>query len=66
VVFLECGDLDVTVAYLQQQGFKFESEPEDRRWGWREARLRDPAGNAICLYQAGEMRRFPPWRLDDA
>jgi len=66
VVFLECGDLDVTVAYLQQQGVKFESEPADQRWGWREARLRDPAGNAICLYQAGEMRRFPPWRLDDA
>ena len=66
VVFLECGDLDVTVAYLQQQGVKFESEPTDQRWGWREARLRDPSGNAICLYHAGEMRRFPPWRLDDA
>lgn len=66
VVYFECGDLDVTVAYLQQQGFTFDSEPKDESWGWREARLRDPAGNAICLYQAGEMRRFPPWRLDDA
>jgi hydroxymethylpyrimidine/phosphomethylpyrimidine kinase len=66
VVYLECGDLDVTVAYLQQQGIKFEQEPRDRDWGWREARLRDPAGNAVCLYQAGEMRRFPPWRIDDA
>jgi hydroxymethylpyrimidine/phosphomethylpyrimidine kinase len=66
VVYFECGDLDVTVAYLQQQGFKFEQEPRDEAWGWREARLRDPAGNAVRLYQAGEMRRFPPWRLDDA
>jgi len=66
VVYFECGDLDVTVAYLQQQGVKFEAEPKDEPWGWREARLRDPAGNAIRLYQAGEMRRFPPWRLDDA
>jgi len=66
VVYFECGDLDVTVAYLQQQGFKFEQEPKDEPWGWREARLRDPAGNAVRLYQAGEMRRFPPWRLDDA
>lgn len=66
VVYFECGDLDVTVAYLQQQGFKFEQEPRDETWGWREARLRDPAGNAVRLYQAGEMRRFPPWRLDDA
>lgn len=66
VIYFECGDLDVTVAYLQQQGFKFDQEPKDEPWGWREARLRDPAGNAIRLYQAGEMRRFPPWRLDDA
>jgi len=66
VVYFECGDLDVTVAYLQQQGLRFEQEPRDETWGWREARLRDPAGNAVCLYQAGEMRRFPPWRLDDA
>ncbi|WP_448663028.1 bifunctional hydroxymethylpyrimidine kinase/phosphomethylpyrimidine kinase [Sphingomonas sp. CJ20] len=65
VVYFECGDLDVTVAYLQQQGVTFEMEPRDQKWGWREARLRDPAGNAVCLYQAGEMRRFPPWRIDE-
>lgn len=65
VVYFECGDLDVTVAYLQQQGFRFEQEPKDEKWGWREARLRDPAGNEIRLYQAGEMRRFPPWRIED-
>jgi hydroxymethylpyrimidine/phosphomethylpyrimidine kinase len=66
VIYFECGDLDVTVAYLQQQGLRFELEPRDQNWGWREARLRDPAGNAVILYQAGEMRRFPPWRIDDA
>ena len=51
---------------LQQQGVAFEQEPRDESWGWREARLRDPAGNQVRLYQAGEMRRLPPWRLDDA
>jgi len=66
VTFLECGDLDVTVAFLKQSGIVLDSEPTDQRWGWREARLTDPSGNAICLYQAGEMRRFPPWRVDDA
>jgi hydroxymethylpyrimidine/phosphomethylpyrimidine kinase len=66
VVYLECSDLDVTVDYLRNQGIAFEQEPRDEAWGWREARLRDPAGNSICLYQAGEMRRFPPWRLSDA
>lgn len=27
---------------------------------WREARLRDPAGNALCLFFAGPNRRDPP------
>ena len=66
VIYFECGDLDTMVTYLKAQGIAFEQEPADQSWGWREARLRDPAGNAICLYQAGEMRRFPPWRIDDA
>lgn len=66
VVYFECGDLDTAVTFLKQQGLVFEQEPHDESWGWREARLRDPAGNAVRLYQAGEMRRFPPWRIDDA
>ncbi|TKD53062.1 bifunctional hydroxymethylpyrimidine kinase/phosphomethylpyrimidine kinase [Sphingomonas baiyangensis] len=66
MLFLECGDLDVTVAYLKAQGIAFTQEPRDESWGWREARIADPAGNILCLYQAGEMRRFPPWRLADA
>ncbi|NML07160.1 bifunctional hydroxymethylpyrimidine kinase/phosphomethylpyrimidine kinase [Sphingomonas sp. G-3-2-10] len=66
VVYFECGDLDTAVTFLKQQGIVFEQEPADQTWGWREARLRDPAGNAVCLYQAGEQRRFPPWRINDA
>jgi len=46
-----------------QAGVTFESGPCDQPWLWREARLRDPDGNAICLYWAGPNRRFPPWRL---
>ncbi|MEN3745876.1 bifunctional hydroxymethylpyrimidine kinase/phosphomethylpyrimidine kinase [Sphingomonas sp. HF-S3] len=66
VVYFECGDLSTAVTYLKQQGLVFDQDPVDRDWGWREARLRDPAGNSVCLYQAGEMRRFPPWRIRDA
>ncbi|MEI9850589.1 MAG: VOC family protein [Sphingomonas sp.] len=65
-VYFECGDLDLKVQFLKSVGLVFDQEPRDETWGWREARLSDPAGNAICLYQAGEMRRFPPWRLGDA
>jgi len=37
--------------------------PEDKRWLWREARLRDPDGNTIIVYSAGDNRKNPPWRL---
>jgi hypothetical protein len=30
---------------------------------WREAHLRDPAGNRVCLFHAGENRCNPPWRV---
>lgn len=63
-VYFEHDDLDALVARLQAAGFVFDSLPQDQRWLWREARLRDPSGNMICLYRAGEMRRHPPWRVE--
>lgn len=63
VTYLESGALDAWHAYLCRKGLRFDSAPRDEDWGWREARLSDPAGNPICLYQAGEYRRFPPWRI---
>jgi hydroxymethylpyrimidine/phosphomethylpyrimidine kinase len=62
-IYLECDDLDARVAALQSIGFVFDSEPVDQSWGWREAWLVDPAGNRICLFSAGENRRYPPWRV---
>jgi hydroxymethylpyrimidine/phosphomethylpyrimidine kinase len=64
VVYFENADLDGWVELLQAAGIAFETLPTDEEWKWREARLRDPAGNRLCLYSAGENRRFPPWRLD--
>ena len=63
VVYLECADLDGTVGRLVKEGIRFDSLPTDRPWLWREARLRDPAGNALCLFFAGPNRRDPPWRV---
>ena len=63
MVYFECEDLDERVARLREEGVAFESGPEDQRWLWREARLRDPDGNRLCLFHAGENRRFPPWRV---
>lgn len=65
VVYFELEDLDVRVRDLQGAGLVFESEPRDQEWLWREAYIRDPAGNRLCLYRAGTNRLFPPWRLPD-
>ena len=63
VVYFELDDLDGRVAELEAAGIVFESPPRDQSWLWREAYVRDPAGNLLCLYHAGTNRRFPPWRL---
>jgi hydroxymethylpyrimidine/phosphomethylpyrimidine kinase len=63
-VYLEFDDLDERVERLARAGVLFEHAPRNQPWMWREARLRDPSGNIIFLYKAGEARRFPPWRID--
>jgi hydroxymethylpyrimidine/phosphomethylpyrimidine kinase len=62
-VYLECDDLDERVEQLARSGIPFEHGPRNQPWMWREARLRDPDGNIVFLYKAGEARRFPPWRI---
>lgn len=66
VTYLECADLDGAIAALGKAGFVIDRLADDEDWGWREAHVTDPGGNAVRLYQAGENRRFPPWRLDNA
>ena len=64
-IYFECDDLDQRVERLARNGIPFEHGPRNQPWMWREARLRDPSGNTIFFYRAGEARRFPPWRLED-
>ena len=61
--YFESNRLDAWVAELAAQGLVFDQMPKDESWLWREARLRDPHGNIICLYYSGENRRYPPWRV---
>jgi len=63
-IYLECDDLDERVEQLARSGIAFEHGPRNQPWMWREARLRDPDGNIIFFYKAGEARRFPPWRME--
>jgi len=64
-VYFECEDLDARVAGLKSKGIGFDSDPVEQSWLWREAWLSDPAGVKLCLFKAGEARRYPPWRLKD-
>jgi catechol 2,3-dioxygenase-like lactoylglutathione lyase family enzyme len=63
VVYFECNSVDETVKELEAKGFVFISEPTDERWLWREARLVDPSGNVLCLFNPGQNRKNPPWRI---
>ncbi|MBX3245199.1 MAG: VOC family protein [Acidobacteria bacterium] len=62
-LYFECDDLDVEYERLISLGLKFDEPPADQRWRWREAYLRDPNGNKICLFHAAENRKDPPWRV---
>ena len=65
LIYFEVEDLDSEFERLRNAGLVFKSAPQDQSWNWREAYLKDPAGNRICLYQAGVNRRFPPWRIQE-
>ena len=63
VLYFECEDLDERVAELKAAGLTFDEDPTDRPWLWRQAYLKDPNGNRVCLFKAGENRKNPPWRV---
>jgi catechol 2,3-dioxygenase-like lactoylglutathione lyase family enzyme len=64
VIYFEHERLDEWVEELKGRGFIFDQDPQDQPWLWREAVLRDPSGNKIKLYSAGENRLNPPWRVE--
>jgi catechol 2,3-dioxygenase-like lactoylglutathione lyase family enzyme len=62
-LYFECLDLDGTVAQLKTKGLRFEQDPTDMSYLWREARLKDPDGHDIRLYFAADNRLNPPWKV---
>lgn len=62
-MYFECENLDNHVEKLKRKGIKFDQEPIDQNWLWREARLKDVDGNQLILFYAGENRLNPPWRI---
>lgn len=64
VIYFEHEKLDEWVNDLIEKGIVFEQMPTDERYLWREAIVKDPSGNKIKLYWAGENRLNPPWRVN--
>lgn len=62
-VYFECENLDEKVEQLIEKGVSFDQLPKDQTWLWREAYLKDPDGNQLILFFAGENRINPPWRI---
>ncbi|NOY46734.1 MAG: VOC family protein [Chlorobi bacterium] len=63
-IYFEDTNLDTLVKQLKEKGIIFTREPEDKSWLWRETHLKDPDGNTIILYHAGDNRKNPPWRIN--
>jgi catechol 2,3-dioxygenase-like lactoylglutathione lyase family enzyme len=62
-IYFESDDIDRLCDRLIAQGVVLDNEPEDMPWLWREARLSDPDGHHLCIFRAGDTRRYPPWRI---
>ena len=64
IIYFEHEQLDDWCNELVAKGIEFEQMPKDQSYPWREAILKDPSGNKIKLYWAGENRLNPPWRVE--
>lgn len=62
-VYFECENLDEYVNTLVEKGFEFDELPNDKRYLWRVAKLKDIDGNQLVLFYGGENRLNPPWRI---
>ncbi|WP_282146213.1 VOC family protein [Alteromonas stellipolaris] len=64
VIYFEHEHLDELYQNLSQKGIQFIQSPIEQSYLWKEAILKDPSGNKIKLYWAGENRLNPPWKVE--
>lgn len=62
-IYFECESLDDYINELISKGIKIEEMPNNKKWLWRESRLKDPDNNQLILYFAGSNRLNPPWKI---
>jgi catechol 2,3-dioxygenase-like lactoylglutathione lyase family enzyme len=64
ILYFETGDVAARVMELESKGISFYLQTTEQSWLWTEARLRDPDGNQLIIFNAGENRKNPPWRVN--
>ncbi|GLX85307.1 hypothetical protein tloyanaT_15590 [Thalassotalea loyana] len=64
VIYFEHENLEEWVQAIEAKGIRFIQQPKEESYLWKEAILKDPSGNKIKLYWAGENRLNPPWRVE--
>ncbi len=62
-IYFETREPERVVEELRTAGITPVEALEDKPWLWREAWYADPAGNRLCVYNAGRNRKDPPWRI---
>lgn len=62
-IYFEVDNPEEKIRELMAKNIPVDALPEDKRWLWKEAHLKDPDNNHIVIYHAGDNRKSPPWRI---
>jgi len=62
-VYFEVDNLSETVSELKKKGITFSTKITEQPWLWTDVHLNDPDGHELIIYNAGENRKNPPWRI---
>lgn len=63
-LYFEVDNLSETVLKLKEKGITFNTEITEQSWLWTEVHLNDPYGHKLIIFNAGENRKNPPWRIN--
>ena len=63
-LYFEVENLSETVSELKQKGITFNTEITEQPWLWTDVNLNDPDGYKLIIFNAGDNRKNPPWRID--
>ncbi|BAO74580.1 VOC family protein [Winogradskyella sp. PG-2] len=63
-LYFEVNNLSQTVSELKEKGITFNTEIAEQPWLWRDIHLKDPDGHNLIIFNAGDNRKNPPWRIN--